>query len=108
MAKVAAHYDEGVRMVTNEMRRIKAAAAMGQAVTLPADADAWVALLNPEDKATAPSGDPAYGAAAGAAESGVVQVTCSADCATNPVVTVTRPVYADLTAADTAISFADL
>jgi type IV pilus assembly protein PilA len=110
MAKVTTHYDEAIRAATNEMRRVRAGMAMGtmDLTDLPADSAAWVTLLNPGNKATAPSGDAAYAAAAGAAGSGVVQVSC-ADCqANNAAVTVVRPVYEDIATATTVINFADL
>ena len=110
MSKVTTHYDEAIRFSTNEMRRIRGGMAMGTMTVadLPADSAAWVALLNPGDKATAPSGDPAYDAVAGAVGSGVVQVTCANCQANNAVVTVIRPDYEDIGTDTTLINFADM
>ncbi|MGE0625296.1 MAG: prepilin-type N-terminal cleavage/methylation domain-containing protein [Pseudomonadales bacterium] len=110
MAKVTTHYDEGVRFVTNEMRRVRAGMAMGtmQLTDLPLDAAAWVALLNPNNKATAPSGDPAYSAGAGVAGSGQIEITGGGQTAA-AAVTVTRPVYEDFTVAvSTPVVFANM
>lgn len=109
MAKVTTHYDEAVRFVTNEMRRVRSGMAMGtmDLTDLPADDAAWIDLINPNDKATAPSGDPAYAAAAGAAGSGVVQVTGANFQAANHTVVITRPIYEDFAAAEnTTVDFA--
>lgn len=109
MAKVTTHYDEAVRFVTNEMRRVRAGMAMGtmDLDDLPADDATWIGLINPDDKATAPSGDPAFAATEGAEGSGVVQVTGANFQTATHTVTVTRPVYEEFTAVeDTIIDFA--
>ncbi|MCZ6643496.1 MAG: prepilin-type N-terminal cleavage/methylation domain-containing protein, partial [Gammaproteobacteria bacterium] len=78
MTKVNSHYEEGHRLVENEMRKVQADVSIG-AITNFAAADAlfpndaaWIALLNATN-GTAPNGDAAY-AAASVAATGVVGV----------------------------------
>ena len=60
MAKVSSHYEEGSRFVANEMRRYKAARALGRtAENLPDDVDGWIAALNP-NSVLSPTGEDAY------------------------------------------------
>ncbi len=82
MAKVSSHYDEAVRYVSNEMRRVQAGMAMGTmcAMGCPTNPDtelnqaSVLQRLNGEN-ALAPNGTAAYADAAGAADTGVVGVT---------------------------------
>ncbi len=105
LAKVSSHYEEGNRYVANEMRKVQAQMAMGTLTAAGADAlftsAALVARLNAQGGRAPGGGDP-YATAAGAAESGVIQVTAvNAPSTRNLVVTITRPVFADFTAIST-------
>lgn len=99
MAKVNAHYRQGVRFVENELRRVRAQIALGTLTLAGADARytpaAWLTLLNDQGGGTAPGGDPAY-AAAVADAGGVVGVAVVGDFANNNLaLTFTRPRFAD-------------
>ena len=99
MAKVNAHYRQGVRFVENELRRAQAQIALGTLAAAGADARytaaGWLGLLNGQGGGAAPSGAPAYAAAVDDA-GGVVGVGTTGDFANNSmVVTFTRPRYAD-------------
>lgn len=99
MAKVNAHYRQGVRFVENELRRAQAQIALGTLAAAGADARytaaGWIGLLNGQGGGAAPSGAPAYAAAVDDA-GGVVGVGTAGDFANNSmVVTFTRPRYAD-------------
>ena len=99
MAKVNAHYRQGVRFVENELRRAQAQIALGTLAAAGADsrytAAGWIGLLNGQGGGTAPSGAPAYATAVDDA-GGVVGVGTTGDFASNSmVVTFTRPRYAD-------------
>ncbi len=78
MTKVNSHYEEGHRLVENEMRKVQADVSIGAILNFTAadalfpNSAAWVALLNATD-GKAPSGDDAY-AAASVAATGVVGV----------------------------------
>ncbi len=109
MAKVNSHYEEGARFVANEMRRHRAQMALGQASELPADAAGWIAQLNPNG-VTSPSGAPAYGSREAATpETGTIGVEVSGTVDDERlVVTLVRPAFEDLEAAETAISYTDI
>lgn len=99
MAKVNAHYRQGVRFVENELRRAQAQIALGTLAAAGADArytgTGWLGLLNGQGGGTAPSGALAYAATVDDA-GGVVGVATTGDFANNSmVVTFTRPRYAD-------------
>ena len=107
MAKVSSHYEEGARYVANEMRKLQAQTAMG--TITPANADAaftsaaLVTRLNSQG-GRAPAGGEPYAAAAGPAESGVIQVTAAGTPTLRTlVVTITRPVFSDFTAVSTKV-----
>ena len=106
MAKVTAHYDEAVRYVSNEMRRVQAGMAMGTMTTMVADAEMAEAAVIGRllgEGALAPGGVPAYANAANAA-AGVIQVnlTSGLPSTANTIYTIIRPVYLDV-ATDTAV-----
>jgi type IV pilus assembly protein PilA len=111
MAKVNSHYEEAARYVSNEMRKIQTQVATGQDTLgnlLPADAAAWIALVNPQD-VQSPTGLPAYVATAGGvAAEGQIGLTCANCTAATAVVTVDLPAYEDLTADSQAIAWADI
>lgn len=99
MAKVNAHYRQGVRFVENELRRGRAQIALGTLTAAAADtqytAANWLQLLNDQGGGTAPNGAAAYAAAADDA-GGVVGVAVTGNFAGNNLeVTFTRPRFAD-------------
>jgi type IV pilus assembly protein PilA len=108
MAKVTSHYEEGVRLIENEFRKVQADVSIGRLANLAAadglfpDAAAWVTLLN-SNGGTAPGGGPAYAAGAGDAAIGTVgvAVTGGTFAGRNLVITVTRPAYGAFAAAAT-------
>jgi type IV pilus assembly protein PilA len=100
-AKVSTHADEGARFVTNELRRVQAAMAMGTLTAANADLElanaALVTTLNGQN-AKAPDGSTAYhvGAYAAATDdvSGQVAVLVSGSVAAGTyLATITRPAY---------------
>ena len=115
MAKVDAHYRQGVRFVENELRRVRAQFSLGTLTTAAADtqytAAGWIQELNGQGGGTAPNGSPAYAVAVDNA-GGVVGVAVTGGFASNDVeVTFTRPQYADFsqTAVQThAVRWADI
>lgn len=99
MAKVNAHYRQGIRFVESELRRARTEIALGTLTLATADVRytpaAWLTLLNGQGGGSAPGGDPAY-AAAVADVGGVVGVAVVGDFANdNMTLTFTRPRYAD-------------
>ena len=99
MAKVDAHYRQGVRFVENELRRVRAQFALGTLTAAAADTQytvaGWIQELNGQGGGTAPNGAPAYAPAVDDA-GGVVGVAIAGGFASDDVVvTFTRPQYAD-------------
>jgi type IV pilus assembly protein PilA len=90
--KVVSHYEEAHRFVENEMRKLKTQMAIGQAsmLSLPADANAWIQLVNPQTTALSPTGAAAYVDAAPNTTDGSIGLTCAvcADDADHTVVLV--------------------
>jgi len=103
MAKITSHYEEGVRLVENEMRKVQADVAIGRLANLAAadglaqyaDAAGWVGLLN-GNGGTAPSGDDPYQAGtANIDDTGVVGVEMAGSFDGGDLaLTFTRPDYA--------------
>ena len=115
MAKVTSHYEESIRLVENEFRKIQADVAVGRLLNLAAadallpDAAAWVALLN-SNGGTAPGGGAPYAVAVDDAN-GVVGVaeTAGSFAGRDLVITITRPGYGAFAAGvATAANFADI
>ena len=103
MAKVNAHYRQGIRYVENEMRRARAQLALGTLDLAKADARYrladWIDALNGQGGGRAPNGTAAYGSAANAG--GVVGVAVDGKFASDDmVVTLTRPQYAGFAVAE--------
>ena len=99
MAKVNAHFRQGVRFTENELRRIRAQISLGTLTAAAADtqytAAGWIQELNGQGGGTAPNGSPAYATAVDDA-GGVVGVAVGGGFASDDmVVTFTRPQYAD-------------
>lgn len=99
MTKVNSHYEEGHRLVENEMRKVQADVSIGAITNFVAadvlfpDSDAWVALLNATD-GKSPSGDDAYNAASDDAGGVVGVVLTSGDfVGGDMLVTIQRPAY---------------
>ena len=64
IAKVKSHFEEGSRLVENDMRNYRTAKALGKTPTPLGDTPAaWIARLNP-NKVNAPGGGAAYAASA--------------------------------------------
>ena len=104
MAKVNSHYEEGSRFVANEMRKFKAAQALGRAPAMPTDTDGWIDALNPNG-VLSPAGEPAYvelGDETSVNGSIGVQVTGST-AGGDLTVELSRPAYVDLDATETSV-----
>ena len=58
MAKVTEHYDQAIRVARAHAAKVSAAQARGSQVandnTLPNTAPAWIAIIDPDGKATSP------------------------------------------------------
>ncbi len=112
MAKVTSHYDEGVRYVANEMRRVQAGMAMGTLTPAVADgqmAEATVITRLLGEGALAPGGVPAYANAANAA-AGVIQVnlTSGLPSTADLIYTIIRPNYDAVTTATATIDWSQI
>ncbi len=112
MAKVNAHYRQGIRFVENELRRARAQLSMGALTLAAADteytAGKWLEKLNSQGGGTAPNGGAAY-AAAVSDVNGVVGVAVTGGFASgDATVTFTRPKYGDLTTQTHGIGWADI
>lgn len=105
MSKVVSHYEEGARFVINEMRKNSAQIALGQVGSMPVDGATWITAINPTG-VNAPGGGLAYLAVA-SDPLGAVGVAF-AGTAVLPIVTLSRPQYLDLSAANTTITYEDL
>jgi prepilin-type N-terminal cleavage/methylation domain-containing protein len=108
MAKVTAHFDEGVNYVVNEMRRMQAEIAMGTETigTAQKTAVELLAELNAQG-GNAPAGGPAY-AAAPDDLGGAVGLSAVNDGTAQYRVTLSRPAYEDLSEASLVLAWASL
>ena len=115
MAKVSSHYEESIRLIANEFRKIQADVAVGRLANLAAadtalpDAAAWVTLLN-SNGGTAPGGGLPYATAPdnGLGVVGIAE-SSGAFATRDLVITVTRPDFGAFTGgANTAVNFADI
>jgi len=101
MAKVSSHFEEGVRLINNEMRKIQADVAIGRRTDLAsadtdfADGGAWADLLN-SNGGVAPGGGDPYEDGAGDAATGAVGIAETSGSFGNRdlLITVTRPAFA--------------
>ena len=112
MTKVTTHYRQGIRFVESEFRRLRTEIAIGTLTATQADADynvgTWIDALN-GDGGKAPDGSDAYAAAANDSAGVVGVATEGAFSTADLVVTLTRPQYGDLSAAEThSIAWADV
>ena len=111
MAKVSTHYQQGIRFVENEFRRLQTSLALGATA---ADMDAkytparWLAELNGHGGGQAPGGGAPYANAVDNA-AGVIGVAATGGFATGDIaLTFTRPSYGDLTNETRRVSWADI
>ena len=101
VSKVNSHFEEGVRFVTNEMRKVQAEMAMGRTTAAAADtrigaAGDWVNLLN-SNGGVAPTGGAAYVAGAAVDAAGQVGVAMTGTfTAANMAVVLDFPTYAGI------------
>ena len=109
MTKVNSHYEEGHRLVENEMRKVQADVSIGAITNFAAadaapyfpDAASWATLLNSTD-GKAPSGDDAYITGAAVPATGVVGVVKTGSfVGGDMVVTIERPAYGAYASATT-------
>jgi hypothetical protein len=94
------------------MRKLKTQMAIGQAQLsdLPADAQGWIDLLNPQGAALSPTGAAAYIITVPADPSidGSVGVVLTGGAQTNPIVTLNRPNYEGLGIASQTVIWASV
>ena len=99
MAKVNAHYRQGIRFVENEFRRVRAQLSLGTLTAVDADAQytamGWINALNGQGGGSAPNGADAYATAVNDAGGVVGVAVTGAFAGEDMVVTFTRPQYAD-------------
>ena len=100
MTKVNSHYEEAIRISQSTFVKGNTQDALALANTTPSTAAGWIAIYNPGLK-NAPGGTLAYAAAAVSA-TGVIGVA-----ATATTVTVSRPLYLELTAVSAMVSKSD-
>ena len=113
MAKVSSHYEEGVRFVENEMRKVQADVSIGRLANLAAadglaqyaNVAGWVGLLN-QNGGTAPSGaDPYLAGTGGIDTSGQVGVAMAGTFAGGDLqITFTKPAYGAFAAQETRVA----
>ncbi|MFT7222106.1 MAG: type IV pilus assembly protein PilA [Candidatus Azotimanducaceae bacterium] len=98
ITKVAAHYDEAVRVTKATYVKGNTQDALGITNTVPTDTDGWIALYNPGSSRAPGGGANAYASGSGDDTNGVVGVT-----ATTTNVVITRPNYQALGATNETI-----
>jgi type IV pilus assembly protein PilA len=102
MAKTASHYDEAVRYVSNEMRRVQAGIAIGSMTAADGNAELQSAVLLQRlngETGLAPGGGAAYVAGAGIEGTGAIGIAQTGTINVSPVdyqVVVDKPAYLDL------------
>jgi len=109
MVKVNSHYEQGIRYIQNELRRIHIQASMGESELsgLLLDNDTLLSNLNAMG-GTSPSGEQPYGEQASDV-SGIIGVAgADAEDGSTYSVTVTRPAYGELASVEQVINYADL
>jgi type IV pilus assembly protein PilA len=117
MAKITSHWEEGARLIANEMRKIQADVAIGRRPDL-ADADtdfpdsaAWADLLNTNGGSAPDGSDPYVDDATDIDTSGQVSVVVDSGTFEDRdlSITVTRPQWGGFTAQETkTILFAEI
>ena len=109
MAKIHSHYEEGIRLAENEMRKVQADVAVGRLLNLAAadgtgnyDTAGFVALLN-SNGGTAPGGGAPYANAVDDTN-GRVGVTVAGTLALGTwIATFVRPAYGAFASQDTTL-----
>ncbi|HSG87761.1 MAG TPA: prepilin-type N-terminal cleavage/methylation domain-containing protein [Pseudomonadales bacterium] len=102
MSKVNSHFEEGARFIANELRKVQTQQALGiTTATIPTAAE-LVTALNSQGGTAPGAGALPYAAAAVDAD-GVVGVADNGATDSSIIYTVTRPLYADFSAASQAI-----
>lgn len=110
--KVQAHFQQGVRFVENELRRVQGELALGTLTLASADtnytAAKWISALNGQGGGKAPGGGDPYGVAPDDV-AGVVGVGATGGFATGDLaVTLTLPKYGDLATRSLRVAWADI
>ena len=100
MTKVNAHYEEAVRISQSTFVKGNTQDALALTNTTPSDANGWIAIYNPGLK-NAPGGTLAYATTAVGA-TGVIGVAATAS-----TVTISRPLYLELTAQSSVVAKSD-
>jgi len=110
--KVVSHYEKAHRFVVNEMSKLKSQMAIGQAsmASLPADADAWIQLVNPQAIARSPTGSAAYVDGPPSDTDGSIGLQCTPTCGPNAThaVVLTLPDYEGLTTRSVTVTWASV
>jgi type IV pilus assembly protein PilA len=96
MTKVTSHYEEAIRLARTTYVKGNTQVALGLNNTVPTDASGWTAIFNRGDN-LAPGGGLAYGASSNS--NGVIGVVSTSAAS----VTITRPVYEEITADTTTV-----
>jgi type IV pilus assembly protein PilA len=99
IAKVIEAHDKAARVVRTTYANARTGLAMGRAVSVPEDDDAWIALIDPHGS-PAPGGGPGFAAGAGDPATGTIGIVATGTFAAGDAqVVITRPAYEDLGAA---------
>ena len=101
-SKVKSAYESARQVTKNTFVKLATETALGKTASYPSDADAWIAIYNP-DGTTAPSGGGNQFDSAADATNGTIGVSVSGTDAT-ATVTITLPAYGGLSAASEAIA----
>jgi len=101
-SKVKSAYESARQVTKNTFVKLATETALGKTASYPSDADAWIAIYNP-DGTTAPSGGGNQFDSASDATNGTIGVSVSGSGAT-ATVTITLPAYGGLSAASEAIA----
>ena len=101
-SKVKSAYESARQVTKNTFVKLATETALGKTASYPSDADAWIAIYNP-DGTTAPSGGGNQFAGSADATNGTIGVSVSGTGAT-ATVTITLPAYGGLSAASEAIA----
>lgn len=107
MTRVQEHYGAAQRYVEWKLRSRRGKQSLNLDASLPVDAEAWIAELDPGG-ASAPGGGPAYVPGAGDAATGAIGVRVTGTTGDGDLaVTLLRPAYSELAAASRALRAED-
>jgi len=101
-AKVKSAYNSAVNTTKAHLTSLTTKAALGQSVTWPADADAIIAIVNP-DSVSAPGGGNQFSETANATN-GVITVATTSAGTSSMSVTFTLPAYGGMTSVSASAS----